>query len=155
MGDYCQNYEEYYDSFMKLLIATGMFPPDVGGPATYSQTIAEEFSKRGHNITIVTYGDNIISNFPSLDSSPVGRGGAISNFQKSFKFLASLKRERSGQVSNSKCFQKITERYSAPRLFLAGFETRITHRHYLCARRGKRGVSCRSGGTAVEKTIFS
>ena len=75
MGDYCQNYEEYYDSFMKLLIATGMFPPDVGGPATYSQTIAEEFSKRGHNITIVTYGDNIISNFPSLDSSRVGRGG--------------------------------------------------------------------------------
>ncbi|OGZ56529.1 MAG: hypothetical protein A3H64_00935 [Candidatus Ryanbacteria bacterium RIFCSPLOWO2_02_FULL_45_11c] len=60
---------------MKLLIATGMFPPDVGGPATYSQTIAEEFSKRGHNITIVTYGDNIISNFPSLDSSRVGRGG--------------------------------------------------------------------------------
>jgi len=48
---------------MKLLIATGMFPPDVGGPATYSQTIAEEFSKRGHNITIVTYSDNIISKF--------------------------------------------------------------------------------------------
>lgn len=41
---------------MRILIATGMFPPDIGGPATYSNIIAEEFSKRGHEVVVVTYG---------------------------------------------------------------------------------------------------
>ncbi|OGZ47228.1 MAG: hypothetical protein A3J54_01320 [Candidatus Ryanbacteria bacterium RIFCSPHIGHO2_02_FULL_45_13b] len=40
---------------MHLLIATGIFPPDIGGPATYSKTVAEEFSKRGHQVTVITY----------------------------------------------------------------------------------------------------
>ena len=42
---------------MKVLIATGIFPPDIGGPATYSKMIAEELVKRGHEITVVTYSD--------------------------------------------------------------------------------------------------
>ena len=41
---------------MKLLIATGIYPPDIGGPATYSDIIAREFSARGHNVVVVTYG---------------------------------------------------------------------------------------------------
>ena len=42
---------------MNIVIATGIFPPDIGGPATYSVTLAEEFSARGHKVTIVTYGN--------------------------------------------------------------------------------------------------
>ncbi|TSC72806.1 MAG: phosphatidylinositol alpha-mannosyltransferase [Parcubacteria group bacterium Gr01-1014_70] len=41
------------------MIATGIFPPDIGGPATYSKLLAEELSKRGHTIMIVTYRDNV------------------------------------------------------------------------------------------------
>ncbi|TSC79430.1 MAG: Glycosyltransferase [Parcubacteria group bacterium Gr01-1014_29] len=48
---------------MRIIIATGIFPPDIGGPATYSKTIAEEFSKRGHQVCVITYGDTAISNF--------------------------------------------------------------------------------------------
>ncbi|OGZ43156.1 MAG: hypothetical protein A3J55_02005 [Candidatus Ryanbacteria bacterium RIFCSPHIGHO2_02_FULL_45_17b] len=40
---------------MRILIATGIFPPDIGGPATYSKLLVEEFSKRGHKMTVVTY----------------------------------------------------------------------------------------------------
>jgi len=42
---------------MKIIIATGIFPPDIGGPATYSETIAEELTRRGFNIRVVTYAD--------------------------------------------------------------------------------------------------
>jgi len=43
---------------MKIIIAAGIYPPDIGGPATYSQTIAREFSKRGIKIALVCYSDN-------------------------------------------------------------------------------------------------
>ena len=41
---------------MKILICTGIFPPEAGGPATYSKLLAEELSKRGHEVTLITYG---------------------------------------------------------------------------------------------------
>lgn len=44
---------------MKILIATGIFPPDIGGPATYSKLLAEELAKRGHGVVIVTYGPSL------------------------------------------------------------------------------------------------
>ena len=41
---------------MRILIATGIFPPDIGGPALYSQKLAEEFSRKGIAVKVVTYG---------------------------------------------------------------------------------------------------
>lgn len=40
----------------RILLATGIFPPDIGGPALYSQKLAEEFSRRGLEVRVVTYG---------------------------------------------------------------------------------------------------
>lgn len=42
---------------MKILICAGIFPPDVGGPATYSRALALELAKRGHEIAVVSYSD--------------------------------------------------------------------------------------------------
>lgn len=39
----------------KILIATGIFPPDIGGPATYGETIASVFAKRGIRVRVLTY----------------------------------------------------------------------------------------------------
>lgn len=41
----------------KLLIATGIYPPDIGGPATYSYNLTEEFKKKGLEVKIVAYGE--------------------------------------------------------------------------------------------------
>ena len=41
----------------KILICTGIFPPEVGGPATYSKIVAEELVKRGHHVRVLTYSD--------------------------------------------------------------------------------------------------
>ena len=41
----------------KILIATPIFPPRIGGPATYSKILAEELSGIGWEVAVVTYGD--------------------------------------------------------------------------------------------------
>src|SRR3989344_1014064 len=42
---------------MKILICAGIFPPEVGGPASYARKLALTLSKRGHQVTVVTYSD--------------------------------------------------------------------------------------------------
>jgi len=39
---------------MRILITTGIFPPDIGGPATYVPTIAKALTERGHTVTVLT-----------------------------------------------------------------------------------------------------
>ncbi len=41
----------------KILIATGIYPPDVGGPATYSQVLKNNLPQLGYQIKIVSYGE--------------------------------------------------------------------------------------------------
>ena len=40
------------------MIATGIFPPDIGGPATYSFTIADELTRKNFSVKIITYSDS-------------------------------------------------------------------------------------------------
>ena len=47
---------------MNILICAGIFPPDVGGPASYGQKLALAMQKRGHQVTVVTYSDKIALN---------------------------------------------------------------------------------------------
>lgn len=42
---------------IKILIATGIYPPDIGGPATYVCPLTKEFKKEGIEVKIVTYSD--------------------------------------------------------------------------------------------------
>ncbi len=40
----------------KITIATGIYPPDIGGPALYASRFAEEFLRRGIAVAVVAYG---------------------------------------------------------------------------------------------------
>ena len=53
-----KKYENLFNSFSnpKVLVATGIFPPDIGGPATYSKTLLDELPKRGINIKVLSFG---------------------------------------------------------------------------------------------------
>jgi len=44
---------------MKILIVTGIFPPDIGGPASYVPAIAEAPKERGHSLQIITLSDRV------------------------------------------------------------------------------------------------
>jgi len=41
----------------KLILATGIFPPDIGGPSTYVFELAKELTIKGWEIVVVAYGD--------------------------------------------------------------------------------------------------
>ncbi len=43
---------------MKILLATGIYPPDAGGPATYTQMMARELTSRLHDVEVVCYADD-------------------------------------------------------------------------------------------------
>lgn len=41
---------------MKILLATGMYPPDIGGPATYAKLLADELPKQGITVDVQNFG---------------------------------------------------------------------------------------------------
>lgn len=41
----------------KILIATGIFPPDIGGPATYSKLLADKLPERGFEVLVANFGE--------------------------------------------------------------------------------------------------
>ena len=40
---------------MKILITSPIFPPDLGGPATYVPSVAADLVRRGHDVTVVAF----------------------------------------------------------------------------------------------------
>ena len=51
---------------MKIVILTGIFPPDAGGPATYIPILAEALIKKNHFVQVITLSENTQwqNNFP-------------------------------------------------------------------------------------------
>jgi glycosyltransferase involved in cell wall biosynthesis len=41
---------------MRILITTGIYPPQIGGPAQYAKNLKEEFERQGHRVWVMTYG---------------------------------------------------------------------------------------------------
>ncbi|MEK7649550.1 MAG: glycosyltransferase family 4 protein [Patescibacteria group bacterium] len=46
---------------MNILCATGIYPPEIGGPATFARMIKKELPARGHQVRVVTYADARVS----------------------------------------------------------------------------------------------
>ena len=69
---------------MKILIATGIYPPDIGGPATYVPKIAKEWLVLGHQVKIVTYSDKSHYDFDDNSDLQVTR---IKRSNKIFNYL--------------------------------------------------------------------
>ncbi len=40
---------------MKILIASGIYPPDIGGPAQYARNLYETWKKQGHEVKVAAY----------------------------------------------------------------------------------------------------
>jgi len=69
---------------MKVIITTGIYPPDIGGPATYIPQIASDLAEQGHQVSIITLG--------ARDEFIVESGITIKKLKRSqFLFLRILK----------------------------------------------------------------
>ena len=49
---------------MKILIATPLWPPELGGPANYAKNLAKEFVSAGHEVGIVSFAKEISRTSP-------------------------------------------------------------------------------------------
>jgi glycosyltransferase involved in cell wall biosynthesis len=49
---------------VRICIASGTFPPDVGGPPTYLSQLIPALVARGHDVHVVTYGESQVSDLP-------------------------------------------------------------------------------------------
>lgn len=64
---------------MKITIATGIYPPDIGGPATYSKILFDELPKRDIPVEVVSFGE--VRNLPK----------GVSHISYFFKLLRRVK----------------------------------------------------------------
>lgn len=49
---------------MKILVCTGIFPPEIGGPATYASLLASELPKRGFEVEVLPF--RIVRSYPRV-----------------------------------------------------------------------------------------
>lgn len=80
---------------MKILLATGIFVPEIGGPATYVLNLAKELTKLGHKIHVVTYSDQFFydadKDFGFVVSRVVRRRGFLGKFLNYINYYQKLK----------------------------------------------------------------
>ncbi len=50
--------------FMKVILATGIYPPAIGGPATYVEELGKRLVENGCEVTVITYGDDVPEHDP-------------------------------------------------------------------------------------------
>jgi glycosyltransferase involved in cell wall biosynthesis len=53
---------------MKIILATAIFPPDIGGPATYTERLAAALTERNFNAVVLAYSDDKNSKFKIQNS---------------------------------------------------------------------------------------
>ncbi len=72
---------------MKILITTGIFEPESGGPATYAPRIAEKLVEAGHEVAVVTYSATRSYDGDAAHGFPIVRivrRGKLSNYLRFF-----------------------------------------------------------------------
>ncbi|TSC77216.1 MAG: group 1 glycosyl transferase [Parcubacteria group bacterium Gr01-1014_31] len=68
----------------RLLIAAEIFPPAIGGPATYAATLARELPALGWEVTVVCYADQVAGEYPDPVIAVPRRGGPLARYCRYF-----------------------------------------------------------------------
>ena len=62
MSHYCRprrlarRFRMRYSTLMRIIIATGIYPPEVGGPALYAKGVKESLERAGNEAPVVLFG---------------------------------------------------------------------------------------------------
>lgn len=62
---------------MHIILASGIYPPELGGPATYAANLAKELHATGHDVTVVTFGEPSYTTEPWHVTYVSRRGGPL------------------------------------------------------------------------------
>ncbi len=77
---------------MRIVLATGIYPPDIGGPATYVQHLASELAAHGDSVTVITYAakESVETREPWNVVRVSKKGGPLPRWRR---YAAALRRE--------------------------------------------------------------
>mgnify|MGYP001609964094 CR=1 FL=1 len=70
----------------RILITTGIFPPDIGGPASYARTLATALANKGVDVCVLTYSQSFKPKFPKYNFKVVSVWGKWPIWIKHFIF---------------------------------------------------------------------
>lgn len=90
---------------MKIVLATGIYSPDIGGPATYVRALSEELTKRGETVTVITYAKSVQ---PSDDPVPVMRISRSGFFLSRWMRYAKALRVHAADADIVYCFSSVS-----------------------------------------------
>lgn len=84
---------------MRILIVSGIFPPDIGGPARYVPTMAAKLAERGHAVTVVTLADDPAIVVPSYPFALVRIGRGLPRLRRLWRVVMTIRQlARAGDV---------------------------------------------------------
>jgi len=75
-----------------ILIATGIYPPDIGGPATMLAALARDLTSAGFSIKIITYADKTTAEKSEPEIYKISRGRGVFSYLKYFEKICRLSR---------------------------------------------------------------
>jgi glycosyltransferase involved in cell wall biosynthesis len=75
---------------MKIVLATGIYPPTIGGPATYVYELSKQLVRRGFNVHILTYGEHVDAYEPCPVTRVSLRGGPLARWWRFAKALRAV-----------------------------------------------------------------
>src|SRR3989344_9667164 len=75
---------------MKILLATGIYPPAIGGPATYVSALARELGSKDIDVQVVSYGKSSANSKVTMVSLA---GGSLVRW---FRYAGALKKAAQG-----------------------------------------------------------
>jgi glycosyltransferase involved in cell wall biosynthesis len=63
---------------VKILLTSGIFPPDIGGPATYLPQLSSDLEALGHEVTVVTLGkEDEVKQFERIKVIKISRNSSL------------------------------------------------------------------------------
>lgn len=94
MGSDCDTHEDSFSkTCMKIILASGIFYPELGGPATYIPPFARALQAKGHEVVVVTYSDGSTSDKDDSWNFPlhrVVRSGKLANYVRYYTQLKAV-----------------------------------------------------------------
>src|SRR3989338_7115694 len=81
---------------MKIVIASGIFIPELGGPATYAAKIADSFLALGHQVKIIIYSDKSVYDLDKNLAYPIFRvkiSNKLFNYLNYFRVLQKVAKD--------------------------------------------------------------
>ena len=79
---------------MRILITSSIFPPEIGGPATYAYEFSKRVSELGHEVSVVTLADAPPDKVPGVKVSWVKRSQSTSLARGSMFFAEIMKKAK-------------------------------------------------------------